>query len=234
MKKRKAAREEEREERAQELKLKEKEERISAWLPKTVAGKLVKEGKINSYDELLSQNLPVLEQEIIDALIPNLMEKTIEVRKTTRVTRSGRNFSFRVAVLVGDGQALVGLGVAKDREKWPAVRKALKNAKLNLVKVRKGCGSWECVCGLGHSIPFVVEGKAGSSRIKLMPAPRGIGLVVGETVKDVFRFVGIEDVWSTSKGATDTRINFVRAAINALTQTTKMKLSKEITRKILK
>lgn len=210
----------------------EKAAAIENWQPRTALGKKVKEGAIQSYDEILAKNLKVLEQEIVDVLIPDLKELTVEIRKTTKVTRSGRNFRFRVGVIVGDGQGLVGVGNAKDRERFPAVKKALKNAKLNLVKVRKGCGSWECVCGLGHSVPFTVEGKAASVKVKLIPAPKGTGLVVGDAIKPVMQFVGIEDVWSSSQGNTGTRLNFVKAAVNALAKTSKMKLSKEIERKV--
>ena len=206
---------------------------IEAWQPRTALGKKVKDGTIQSYDDVLALNAKVLEQEIVDVLIPELQEMTVEIRKTTKVTRSGRNFRFRVGVIVGDGNGLVGVGNAKDRERFPAMKKALKNAKLNLIKVRKGCGSWECVCGLGHSVPFTVEGKAASVKVKLIPAPKGTGLVVGDAIKPVMKFVGITDVWSSTQGNTGTRLNFVKAAIKALSQTSKMKLSKDIERKVL-
>jgi small subunit ribosomal protein S5 len=215
-----------------EQRAREKANAIENWVPRTTLGKKVKDGTIQSYDDILSQNLKVLEQEIVDILIPDLKEMTIEIRKTTKVTRSGRNFRFRVGVIVGDGQGLVGVGNAKDRERFPAVKKAIKNAKLNLVKVRKGCGSWECVCGLGHSVPYTVEGKAASVKVKLIPAPNGTGLVVGDAIKPVMQFVGITDVWSATQGNTGTRLNFVKAAINALSNTAKMKLSKDIERKV--
>jgi len=205
---------------------------IEAWQPRTALGKKVKDGTIQSYDEVLALNAKVLEPEIVDVLIPDLQELTVEIRKTTKVTRSGRNFRFRVGVIVGDGNGLVGVGNAKDRERFPAVKKAVKNAKLNLIRIRKGCGSWECVCGLGHTVPFTVEGKAASVKVKLIPAPKGTGLVVGDAIKPVMKFVGIEDVWSSTQGNTGTRLNFVKAAIDALSQTARMKLSKDIERKV--
>ena len=222
---------EDREKRA-EQKSREREKMIEAWTPRTKLGKMVKDGKIQSYDEILAKNVKVLEPEIIDVLFPELKELTVEIRKTTKVTRSGRNFRFRVGVIVGDGQGLIGVGNAKDRERWPAERKAIKNAKLNLIRIRRGCGSWECQCGLGHTVPFAVEGKAASVKVKLMPAPKGTGLVVGDSIKPVLRFAGIEDVWSATQGNTGTKLNFVKAAIKALSKTTKMKLSKEIERKV--
>ena len=116
-------------------------------------------------------------------------------------------------------------------EKIETVRKATKKAKLNLVRVRSGCGSWECSCGTGHSVPFKVSGKNASVKVTFLPAPKGTGLVAGDAVKDVLSFAGITDVWTKVKGATDTRLNFVKAAINALGKTTKMKVSKAIEKK---
>ena len=217
---------EEREQKAKE----KREAELAKWVPKTELGKKVLAGTITSMDEIVKGNKPVLEAEIIDYLMP-MEEKMIELKKTTRVVRAGRKFSFRVSVLVGNKNGFVGVGTAKDLEKWPAVRKATRKAKLNLVKVRRGCGSWECTCGTGHSVPFKVSGKNASVRISFLPAPKGTGRVAGEAVKDVLKFAGVNDVWTKVAGATDTRLNFVKAAINALEQTNKMKVSEEIEKK---
>ncbi len=207
-----------------------KEEQIANWVPKTELGKKVLAGEITSLEQVLEANQPILEPEIVDYLT-ELEEKMIEFKKTTRVVRAGRKFSFRIAVLVGDKNGLVGVGTAKDTEKWPAVEKATRKAKLNLVRVRRGCGSWECPCGTGHSVPFKVTGKNASVRVTFSPAPKGTGLVAGDAIKDVLEFAGVKDVWTNVKGATDTRLNFVRAAIDALEKTTKMKASDVIERK---
>ena len=123
------------------------------------------------------------------------------------------------------------MGTAKDKEKWPAIKKATNKAKLSLVRVRKGCGSWECTCGMPHSIPFQVKGKCASVRITLKPAPKGVGLVAGDNIKQVLEFVGIKDVWSETRGSTATKLNFVRATIDALSKTTGMKASEEMMKK---
>jgi small subunit ribosomal protein S5 len=218
------------EEKEEEKPKKEEKE----WIPKTLLGKKVKSGEISSINQVIESKLPLLEPEIIDYLLPDLKEKMVEFKKTTKVRRAGRQFSFRATVLVGDENEFVGVGTGKHKEKWPAVRKATRRAKLNLVKVRKGCGSWECTCGTGHSIPFKVNGKSSSVRIELIPAPKGTGLVVGDNIKDVFNFVGIKDVWSKTRGSTSTKLNFIRATINALSKTTSMKVSEEIRKKVSK
>ena len=93
--------------------------------------------------------------------------------------------------------------------------------------MRRGCGSWECSCGEPHSIPFKVEGKAGSVRVTLLPAPKGVGLVIGDSAKVVLRLAGIKDIWSKTKGETRTTVNFVKAVYEALKNTYKFKHPKD-------
>jgi small subunit ribosomal protein S5 len=210
------------EELKSEIEVKKKQSE-SEWIPKTELGRRVKNGEITSLNEIIDANIPILEPEIVDFLLPGLEEKVVDFKKTTRVTRSGRHFSFRAAVLVGDKNEFVGIGIAKDAEKWPAVRKAARRARLNLKRVRRGNGSWESTSNLKNSIPFRVEGKCASVRVTLMPAPEGTGLVAADSIKDVLRFVGIKDVWSSTRGATGTKLNFIIATIDALSKTTQKK-----------
>jgi len=209
----------------------EKEQALADWVPKTSLGKKVLAGEITDIRQIFEKNIPILESEIVDKLL-QLEEKVVDVKRTTRVVEAGRRFSFRVAVLVGNKNGFVGLGTAKDMEKWPAIRKATKKAKLNLVRVRRGCGSWQCVCGTGHSVPFKVTGKNASVRVTFLPAPKGVGLVAGDAIKDVLVFAGVNDVWTNVRGATDTKLNFIRAAIDALGKTATMKLSDNISKKM--
>ena len=217
-----------------ERKDKRKEREEIEWIPKTTLGKKVKSGEISSIKEAIESKLAYLEPEITDYLMPDLEEKMVDFKKTTKVRRAGRQFSFRATVIIGDKNEYIGIGTGKHKEKWPAIRKATRRAKLNLISVRKGCGSWECTCGTGHSIPFRVNGRNGAVKIELMPAPKGTGLVVGNHIKTVFEFVGIKDVWSKTRGSTSTKLNFIRATINALSKTTSMKISEEIKKKVSK
>lgn len=212
----------------------EKGEALKEWVPRTELGKLVLNGKIKSLEEILLSNRKIMEPEIVDYLEPDMQTKVVDVKKTARVVRAGRKFSFRAAVLIGNKKGIIGIGMAKDREKWPAVRKAEKNAKLNLILVKRGCGSWECGCNEEHSIPFRVTGKCASVRVILIPAPKGVGLVVGNKIRPVMEFAGIKDVWSRTEGNTSTTVNFVRAAIDALRRTLSVKLSTDMERKITK
>ncbi len=202
------------------------------WVPKTEVGKKVFSGEIKSLDEFFDKGYLIKEPEIVDALVPELKVNVVEVTKTTTVTMAGRNFGFRATVVVGDGESYIGIGSGKSKERFQAIKKAEREAKKNLVKVRRGCGSWECSCTEGHSIPFSVVGREGSVKVKLIPAPKGTGLVIGEKVKPIFEFVGIKDVWSKSFGATHTVHNFAKAVVDALSKTTKIRFTKDIERKI--
>ncbi len=209
-----------------------RQKRVDDWVPKTSVGKMVRAGEVSGMDDFFSRGLKVMEPEIVDILIPELLDKEVDLKKTARVTRQGRSFSFRASVLVGDGNSYLGLGMAKDRERFPAIEKASKRAKMALVKVQKGCGSWECRCREHHSVPFKVEGNSSSVRVMLLPAPKGTGLVVGEKIKDVMRFAGIKDVWAKTRGNTASSLDFVAAAVNALAATNKVRYSDDMKRKL--
>ncbi|MFY9749782.1 MAG: 30S ribosomal protein S5, partial [Methanoregula sp.] len=136
-----------------------------------------------------------------------------------RMTDSGRRVQFRAVVIVGNRNGYIGFGQGKDVQVGDAIKKAITKAKMNLVKVRRGCGSWECGCNVMHSIPMQVVGTAGSVRVTLKPAPQGIGLVTGDISKKVLELAGIKDVWTFARGQTRTTINFAKATFNALKET---------------
>ncbi len=192
---------------------------IENWNPRTELGKKVKEGEIKSLDEIFIKNMKIIEPEIVDFFIKDINEKLMDTTKTSYVRMSGRKYNYRCAVLIGDGNKYLGFAVAKDKDRWTAAGKAARLARLNLVQIKKGCGSWECRCSNLHSIPFEVDGKTGASRITIRPAPLGVGLVVSEYIKPVFQFVNIQDVWSRGSGETATKINIIKATIEALKKT---------------
>ncbi|MFA5357933.1 MAG: 30S ribosomal protein S5 [archaeon] len=207
---------------------------LADWVPKTTLGKKVKAGEITSIDELFNSGAKILEPEIVDSLL-QLEEDLVEVAKTTRVVRAGRRFSFRATVMVGNRNGYIGIATAKSVERFPAIEKATKKARLNIRKVFLGSGSWEeQPTSDKHSVPFKVVGKCGGVKVTLMPAPKGTGLAVGKNIKKVLEFAGVRNVWSKARGSSDTRLNFVLAAINALEQTSRMRMSKDIEKKILK
>jgi len=201
------------------------------WKPRTFVGRLVKEGRITSIYEIFEKNLPILEPEIVDYLVgPELKSETVDVNLVQKMTDAGRITRFRAVVVVGNQDGYVGLGKGKARQFRFAIEKAIRNAKLNITPVRRGCGSWECTCGEPHSVPFIVRGKSGSVEVVLKPAPKGTGLVAGDVAKKVLQMAGIRDVWTFTKGETRTSYNFARATYLALRATYKFVTPLEWTR----
>jgi len=193
------------------------------FIPKTQLGQMVKEGKITDIDEIFDKGLPIMELGIIDTLLPDLEEEVMDVNLVQRMHKSGRKVNFRVIVAVGNKNGYIGLGQGKAKEVGPAIRKAVDNAKFNIIKVRRGCGDWGCVCGREHTVPFKVEGKKGSVRVTLIPAPGGVGLAIGNVGKTILGLAGIDDVWSQTMGQTQTTINFAGAVFEALKELSKVK-----------
>lgn len=189
------------------------------WVPKTRLGKLVFEGQVTTFDEALKSGLPIKESGLVSALLPNLEDEVLDINMVQRMTDSGRRVKFRTTVIVGNRDGYIGLGEGKDVQVGMAIKKGIEKAKLNLFKINRGCGSWECGCGQPHTVPYEVMGEAGSVRIVLMPAPRGLGIAAGGTAKKVMDMAGIKDIWTRTFGSTRTTLNFAMATYNALLNT---------------
>jgi small subunit ribosomal protein S5 len=200
-------------------------QRLSNWEPKTELGRAVKRGEVTTMAGALKTGLPLREAEIVDVLLPGMEDEVIDVNMVQRMTDSGRRVRFRVVSVVGNKDGYVGLGMAKGKEVGPTIRNAIDVAKLNVIQIRRGCGSWRCGCGTSHSVPVEVVGKAASVEITLKPAPRGTGLATGNVAKNVLRLAGVTDVWGFARGQTKTTINSAQAAFDALLQTSAIKMT---------
>src|SRR3989338_2618062 len=215
----------------------EKEFNPDSWTPKTETGKKVKAGEIASLAVILDRGEKIIEPEIVDFLLKKLETDLLMIgqskgkfgggkrtiwRQTQKKSKEGNKPSFATMAVVGNRNGYVGIGMGKAKETMPAREKATRSAKLNIVRVNRGCGSWECFCGESHSIPFAVEGKCGSIRIKLMPAPKGTGLIVEKECKKVIALAGIKDMYSKTEGQTVTRVNLLYACVDALRKLTSM------------
>lgn len=174
--------------------------------------------------QALKTGLPLREPQIVDVLLPNLEDDVIDVNMVQRMTDSGRRVRFRVTSVVGNRDGFVGLGQARGKEVGPTIRAAIDAAKLNIVEVRRGCGSWECGCKRAHTVPMEVVGKAGSTKITLRPAPQGVGLATGAVPRQVLGLAGVQDVWTFARGQTKTTINFAKATYDALVETSRMRV----------
>src|SRR3989344_4121883 len=144
----------------------EVKEEGTAWKPKTDLGKRVKAGEITDIEEVVGRGMRILEPEITESLMPDM---------EVDIFRSGQS---KGKFGGGKRHGYVGIGKGKAKETVPAREKATRRAKLDIIKVKRGSGSSESNINEPHSIPFRVEGKCGSVRVKLMPAPKGTGLRV--------------------------------------------------------
>jgi small subunit ribosomal protein S5 len=202
------------------------------WVPKTRLGKMVLNGEITTMSQALATKLPIREAEIVDILLPELTDEVIDVSMVQRMTDSGRRVKFRITVVVGNGDGFVGIGRAKGKEVGPSIRRAIDNAKLNMIEIKRGCGSWECGCGTPHSLPFEVTGKSGSVEVTLKPAPRGITLAVGDVAKSILGLAGVKDSWGHVDGHTKTTVNYAYATFNALKATSEFRVTEEQERRL--
>ena len=189
------------------------------WEPQTRLGRKVADGEIDTMQGALNAGLPLKEPELVDQLVPDLEDEVLDINMVQRMTDSGRRVKFRVVVVVGNRDGLVGYAEGRDDQVGGAIQKAIEIGKLNLIDVSRGCGSWECGCGRPHTVALRTTGKAGSVEVELRPAPRGLGLAGGETVRKVLELSGIEDIWTRSSGNTRTTVNFAKATFNALRRT---------------
>ncbi|MCK5025240.1 MAG: 30S ribosomal protein S5 [Nanoarchaeota archaeon] len=213
---------------------------IGGWEPRTELGKKVKSGEIKTFAEIREQGLKVMEPEIAEVLLADIESDLLLIgqakgkfgggqrrifKQTQKKTKEGNKPSFATFAVVGNKNGYVGVGYGKSKETVPAREKSMRNAKLNIMQIRRGCGSWECECKQPHSIPFEVSGSCGSVRLKLMPAPKGTGLCVEPECQKVLKLAGITDVWSRTLGQTKTKTNLIKACVDALHSLNKMKIS---------
>jgi len=187
------------------------------WVPVTKLGRLVNAGLIGSIEEIYLYSLPIKEYQIVDYFLKNLKDEVMKIMPVQKQTRAGQRTRFKAFVLIGDYNGHVGLGVKCSKEVATSIRGAIILAKLSIVPVRRGY--WGTVLGEPHTVPSKVTGKCGSVICRLVPAPRGTGIVAAPTPKKVLQLAGIQDVYTTSRGSTRTLGNFVKATFAAIADT---------------
>jgi ribosomal protein uS5 len=148
-----------------------------------------------------------------------LKEEPLSIFPVQKQTTAGQRTRFKAYVVIGDDESHIGLGWKSAKEVQGAIKGAVIHAKLNLIPVRKGY--WGNKIGLPHTVPCKVTGKGGSVRVRLIPAPRGTGIVAAGTSKKVLQLAGIQDCYTSSQGKTRTRSNFLKATFSALEETYK-------------
>ncbi|CAI9297733.1 unnamed protein product [Lactuca saligna] len=144
-------------------------------------------------------------------------DEVMKIMPVQKQTRAGQRTRFKAFVVVGDGNGHVGLGVKCSKEVATAIRGAIILAKLSVIPVRRGY--WGNKIGKPHTVPCKVTGKCGSVTVRLVPAPRGAGIVAARVPKKVLQMAGIDDVFTSSRGSTKTLGNFVKATFDCLLKT---------------
>ncbi|MBI2103025.1 30S ribosomal protein S5 [Candidatus Woesearchaeota archaeon] len=209
------------------------------WKPITSLGRQVKDGKITDIDQIFDSGSPILEAQIVDHLVHNLEEDLLLIgqakgkfgggqrrifRQTQKKTKEGNKIKFTTVAVVGNRDGYVGVGIGKSGETVPSRDKAKRSARLNLIRVRRGSGTWESTSRVPTSIPFAVTGRCGSVRITLMPAPKGKGLCVEKECAKILSLAGVKDIWSKTEGQTKTKLNLIYALLDALQKLSEVKI----------
>merc|ERR1712226_1189701 len=167
------------------------------WIPVTKLGRLVKDGKIKTLEQIYLYSLPIKEFEIIDFFLgPSLKDEVLKIMPVQKQTRAGQRTRFKAFVAIGDFNGHVGLGVKCSKEVATAIRGAIIQAKLSIIPVRRG-----------------------SVTVRLIPAPRGTGIVAAGVSKKLLQMAGVDDCYTSACGTTATVGNFAMATYMAIAQT---------------
>ena len=177
-------------------------------MPVTKLGRLVKAGKISSIEEIFLHSLPVKEAEIVDYFLKDLKDEVMKIMPVQKQSAAGQRTRFKAFIAVGDSNGHIGLGVKCSSEVANAIKGAITLAKLCVMPVRRGY--WGNKVGAPHTVSNKLTGHCGSVRVRLIPAPRGTGLVAAPATKKMLSLAGVKDVYTSTRGHSRTMGNFIK------------------------
>ena len=137
---------------------------------------------------------------------PEFDQQIVDLARVTRVTKGGKQLSFRVCILIGDRKGRVGYGLAKGKDVQGAVEKAVRQAKKNMIRVPLK----------NDTIPHRVEAKFKAAKVMIKPAPRGSGIIAGGAVRTILELAGVPNASSKMVGKTNNKVSNVKATFDAL------------------
>jgi small subunit ribosomal protein S5 len=140
-----------------------------------------------------------------DTTTDGMVEKLVAVKRTAKVVKGGRIFGFSALVVAGDGEGKVGIGRGKGREVPMAIQKATEDARRNMVQIYLK----------NNTLQHPVKARHGASRVVMLPASEGTGIIAGNAMRAVFEVMGIENILAKCIGSSNP-INVVRATIKGL------------------
>ncbi len=141
----------------------------------------------------------------VDSSPPGFEDEVVRIYRCTTVVKGGQRFSFAALVVVGDRRGQVGIGYGKANQVPSAVEKGIKAAHKNLITVKLE----------GRTLPHETVGRYGASRVVMVPASPGTGVIAGASVRAVLELAGVHDVLTKSYGSNSPK-NVVRATFEAL------------------
>lgn len=137
------------------------------------------------------------------ATTDGIIEKLVDVNRTSKTVKGGRKMGFAALVVAGDGQGKIGFGRGKALEVPVAIQKATEAARRNMIQVQLK----------GNTIQHVINGRHGASKVMMLPAPEGTGVIAGSAMRAVFEVMGVENILAKCLGS-HCPVNIVRATIN--------------------
>ncbi|HBU07156.1 MAG TPA: 30S ribosomal protein S5 [Candidatus Magasanikbacteria bacterium] len=149
---------------------------------------------------------------------PEFDQQIVDLARVTRVTKGGKQLSFRATVVIGDRKGRVGYGVDKGKDVQMAVEKAVNQAKKNIITVPMNA----------DSIPHTVQAKYKAAKVFIKPAPKGSGIIAGGSIRVVLELAGVPNASAKMIGRTNNKISNVKATFDCLQMFKKNSLPKKV------